>query len=49
MYGKDRVYQWLECRGRLLDSQTQKVFNNKFLQQVGLDKTVIIFVKPIQA
>jgi hypothetical protein len=36
MYGDNAVNKWLTARNKLLDSVTQKVFTNEFMERTGL-------------
>ncbi|PIB39235.1 FAD-binding protein [Maribacter sp. 4G9] len=38
MYGPNQVKSWIDARNQLLPIAVRRVFNNKFLEQCGLDK-----------
>lgn len=40
MYGADQVQTWIEARNQLLSPDVLQVFNNKFIERCGLDKTL---------
>lgn len=37
MYGDDVIDKWIECRHRVLDDRSRKVFANPFMRRIGLD------------
>lgn len=36
-YGEAAINKWLRCRAELLDPDVQEVFNNEFMERLGLD------------
>jgi hypothetical protein len=38
MYGEDRISSWKQQRSRIMSKEIQKLFNNEFMQQAGLDE-----------
>lgn len=36
MYGEETIQQWIQCRHALLNPATRKVFNNRFMANLGL-------------
>lgn len=40
MYGTATVQHWIDTRNTLLDTDTRKVFTNKFIERCGLDKEI---------